>query len=55
MVAFITLHYAFYPIALIAFGILLRTGVMHGKGAVELTIIPAGVTSILIMLGASSH
>ena len=42
MVAFITLHYAFYPIALILFGILMRTGVMHGKGSVELTIVPAG-------------
>ena len=42
MVAFLTLHYAFYPIALIVFGILLRTGVMNGKDSVELTIIPAG-------------
>ena len=31
MVAFLTLHYAFYPIALIVFGILLRTGVLHGE------------------------
>ena len=51
MVAFITLHYAFYPIALIVFGILMRTGVMHGKGSVELTIIPAGVAGLLIALG----
>jgi uncharacterized membrane protein YbhN (UPF0104 family) len=51
MVAFITLHYAFYPIALIVFGILLRTGAMHGNGAVELTIIPAGVAGLLIGLG----
>ena len=42
MVAFLTLHYAFYPLALIVFGILLRTGVLHGKGSVELTIVPAG-------------
>ena len=42
MVAFVTLHYAFYPIALILFGILLRTGVMNGKASVELTIVPAG-------------
>ncbi len=27
MVAFLTLHYAFYPLALIVFGVLLRTGV----------------------------
>ena len=31
MVAFLTLHYAFYPIALIVFGVLLRTGVLHGR------------------------
>jgi uncharacterized protein (TIRG00374 family) len=51
MVAFITLHYAFYPIALIVFGILLRTGVLHGNRSVELTIIPAGVAGLLLMLG----
>jgi uncharacterized protein (TIRG00374 family) len=51
MVAFITLHYAFYPIALIAFGILLRTGAMHGNRSVELTIIPAAVAGILLALG----
>ena len=42
MVAFLTLHYAFYPMALIVFGVLLRTGVLNGKDSVELTIIPAG-------------
>ncbi|MFI5027658.1 MAG: YbhN family protein [Solirubrobacterales bacterium] len=51
MVAFITLHYAFYPIALIVFGILLRTGVMHGKGEVELTIVPAAVAGLLLVFG----
>jgi uncharacterized membrane protein YbhN (UPF0104 family) len=51
MVAFITLHYAFYPIALIVFGILLRTGVLNGKSSVELTIIPAGVAGLLIVVG----
>ena len=42
MVAFVTLHYAFYPLALIVFGLLLRTGVLNGEDSVELTIIPAG-------------
>ncbi len=42
MVAFLTLHYAFYPIALILFGVLLRTGVLNGRSSVELTIVPAG-------------
>ena len=51
MVAFVSLHYAFYPIALIVFGILLRTGVLNGKSSVELTIIPAGVAGLLIIIG----
>src|SRR4051794_15728839 len=51
MVAFVTLHYAFYPLALIVFGILLRTGVLNGRGSVELTIIPAGVAGLLIVIG----
>jgi len=51
MVAFVALHYAFYPLALILFGILLRTGVMNGADSVELTIIPAGVAGILLVLG----
>jgi uncharacterized protein (TIRG00374 family) len=51
MVAFLTLHYAFYPIALILFGVLLRTGVMNGKASVELTIVPAGVAGVLLALG----
>jgi uncharacterized protein (TIRG00374 family) len=51
MVAFITLHYAFYPIALILFGILLRTGVMNGKASVELTVIPAAVAGLLLVVG----
>jgi uncharacterized protein (TIRG00374 family) len=51
MVAFVTLHYAFYPIALIVFGVLLRTGVLNGKSSIELTIIPAGIAGLLIILG----
>ena len=51
MVAFVSLHYAFYPIALIVFGVLLRTGVLNGKSSVELTIIPAGVAGLILILG----
>ncbi len=51
MVAFVTLHYAFYPIALIVFGVLLRTGVLNGKSSVELTIVPAGVAGLMLILG----
>ena len=51
MVAFLTLHYAFYPIALIIFGILLRTGVLNGRDDVELTIVPAAVAGLLLVGG----
>jgi len=51
MIAFLALHYAFYPLALILFGILLRTGVMNGKGSVELTVIPAAVAGAALLLG----
>jgi uncharacterized protein (TIRG00374 family) len=51
MVAFVTLHYAFYPIALIVFGVLLRTGVLNGVDSVELTIVPAGVAGVLLVIG----
>jgi uncharacterized protein (TIRG00374 family) len=51
MVAFVTLHYAFYPIALIVFGVLLRTHVLHGEDSVELTIIPAAVAGLLLVVG----
>jgi uncharacterized protein (TIRG00374 family) len=51
MVAFLALQYAFYPLALILFGVLLRTGVVNGKGSLELTIIPAGVAGVLLVVG----
>jgi uncharacterized protein (TIRG00374 family) len=51
MVAFLALHYVFYPVALIVFGVLLRTGVMPGKHSVELTVVPAAVAGVLLMLG----
>jgi putative heme transporter len=50
MVAFLTLQYAFYPLALILFGVLLRTGVMNGKGSVELTIVPAAIAGLLLLV-----
>jgi len=51
MVAFLALQYVFYPLALIAFGVLLRTGVLPGKGSIELTIIPAGVAGFALIVG----
>jgi uncharacterized protein (TIRG00374 family) len=52
MVAFLTLHYVFYPVAVIVFGILLRTGVLNGSGSVELTIVPAALAGLSLILGA---
>jgi putative heme transporter len=52
MVAFLALHYAFYPLALIVFGVLLRTGVLPGEHSVELTVVPASVAGLLLVGGA---
>jgi uncharacterized protein (TIRG00374 family) len=51
MIAFVGLHYAFYPFALIVFGLLLRTGVLNGDNSVELTIIPAAVAGMILVIG----
>jgi uncharacterized protein (TIRG00374 family) len=51
MIAFLVLQYAFYPVALVIFGILLRTGVLHGDAPLEMTIIPAAIAGILIVIG----
>lgn len=52
MVAFLALQYVFYPVALIVFGVLLRTGVLPGKDSVELTIVPAAVAGLAMIAGA---
>jgi uncharacterized protein (TIRG00374 family) len=52
MAAFISLHYMFYPLALIVFGVLLRTGVLPGNHSVELTIVPAAVAGLILLVGA---
>jgi uncharacterized membrane protein YbhN (UPF0104 family) len=51
MVAFLGLQYVFYPLAVIVFGILLRTGVLPGKDSVELTIIPAAIAGLALLVG----
>lgn len=51
MVAFIVLHYLFYPLAVVVFGVLLRTGVLNGGTAVSLTIIPAAIAGAVMILG----
>jgi uncharacterized membrane protein YbhN (UPF0104 family) len=51
MVAFLTLQYVFYPLALIVFGVLLRTGVLPGEDSIELTVIPASVAGVVLLGG----
>src|SRR5204863_8439545 len=50
MVALLVLLYSFYALALIVFGVLLRTGVFHGSHPVGGTIIPAGVAGVALIL-----
>jgi len=52
MVAFLALQYVFYPLALILFGVLLRTGVLPGEDSVELTVVPAAVAGLILLIGA---
>lgn len=51
MVAFLGLQYVFYPVAVIVFGVLLRTGVLPGKDSVELTIVPAAIAGLALLSG----
>jgi uncharacterized protein (TIRG00374 family) len=52
MVALLVLLYSFYALALIVFGVLLRTGVLHGSHPTAGTIIPAAIAAILFLLFA---
>jgi uncharacterized protein (TIRG00374 family) len=52
MVALLVLLYSFYALALVVFGILLRTGVLHGSHPTGGTIIPAAIAGILFVLFA---
>jgi uncharacterized protein (TIRG00374 family) len=49
MVALLVLLYSFYAFALVAFGVLLRTGVFHGSHPTGGTIIPAIVAAFLFV------
>lgn len=51
MVVFLALQYTFYPLAIIICGVLLRTGVVSGKSSLELTIIPAAIAGVIMLLG----
>jgi uncharacterized protein (TIRG00374 family) len=48
MVAFLVLLYSVYMVALIIFGILLRTGVVSGDAPLSGTIIPAALSGVVI-------
>jgi uncharacterized protein (TIRG00374 family) len=50
MVAFLVLLYAVYMLALILAGILLRTGVINGDNPAGLTIVPAAIAGVIIVV-----
>jgi uncharacterized protein (TIRG00374 family) len=50
MVALLVLLYSFYALSVIVFGILLRTGVLHGSHPTGGTIVPAAVSGVLCIL-----
>ena len=50
MVAFLVLMYSIYLLALVIFGVLLRTNVLPGDNPVGGTIVPAAVAAIAILL-----
>jgi uncharacterized protein (TIRG00374 family) len=50
MVALLVILYSVYLLALVVFGVLLRTGVLSGEAPVGLTIVPAGIAGGLIVL-----
>ena len=50
MVAFLVLLYAVYLLALVLFGVLLRTGVLPGRAPLALTIIPAAIAGAVILI-----
>ena len=50
MIAFLVLLYSFYLLALVIFGVLLRTGVLPGEAPVSVTIVPAAIAGVAIIL-----
>jgi len=50
MVAFLVLLYSVYMVALIVFGVLLRTGVLSGEAPLSGTIIPAALSAVVIVV-----
>jgi uncharacterized protein (TIRG00374 family) len=50
MVAFLVLTYFVYMAALVTFGVLLRTGVLHGQAPLAGTVVPAAISGGMIAL-----
>ena len=50
MVAFLVLMYGVYTLALVLFGVLLRTGVLPGDAPLGGTVVPAGVSGAVIVI-----
>jgi uncharacterized protein (TIRG00374 family) len=50
MIAFLVMLYAVYLVALILFGVLLRTSVFPGRGPIGLTIVPAALAAAVIVI-----
>ncbi len=50
MVAFLVLTYFVYLAALVVFGVLLRTGVLHGRTPLAGTVVPAAISGGIIVL-----
>jgi uncharacterized protein (TIRG00374 family) len=50
MVAFLVLMYTIYLLALVVFGVLLRTGVLPGAAPPGLTIVPAAIAGVCIVI-----
>ena len=50
MIAFLVLLYSVYMLALVVFGVLLRTGVLPGDDPVGVTIVPAALAGVAIVI-----
>ena len=51
MVAFLVVLYSVYLLALVVFGVLLRTGVLSGSAPLSGTVIPAALAGLVIVIG----
>lgn len=50
MIAFLVLLYSVYLLALVVFGVLLRVGVLPGEDPVSVTIVPAAIAGVAIVI-----